>query len=140
MLRERGASLRHAPRAPLAELRACLADQYLRTVAQENKMNTRRLCAAALLLAASSPALADERTEYNRRAAERDVHLFDTLDRNTDGMLTRDEVRGDLNLGPRFDDVDINRDGVITREELERYIERRYGMRAPRPGQRDPVR
>jgi Ca2+-binding EF-hand superfamily protein len=83
---------------------------------------------AALLVGWSFAAAADDRTEFNRRAAAADMALYRALDLNGDGRLTRDEVRGDLRLGPRFDDIDINRDGVITPEEMKRYIEQTYGV------------
>ena len=97
-------------------------------------MNRRQfgLAAAALLFSAAAGAQTDQRAEFNRRAAARDVELFAQLDRNTDQRLTREETRGDLDLGPRFDDVDINRDGVVTSEELQRYVAQRYGV-APSP-------
>ncbi|HWI14812.1 MAG TPA: hypothetical protein VNT02_11195 [Burkholderiales bacterium] len=90
----------------------------------------------ALLAAASGLAFADDRADYNRRGAERDVALFSALDRDADGVLTRAEVQADLTLGPRFDDADINRDGLLTREEMQRYIERRYGVELTVPGAR----
>jgi hypothetical protein len=82
----------------------------------------------ALLAAWPLAAVADERAEFNRRAAAADMALFRALDLNGDGRLTREEARGDLRLGPRFDDIDINRDGVITPEEMKRYIEQTYGV------------
>ena len=90
-----------------------------------------RLCkvASVLLLAAGAAAVAaDDRLAYNLRASTEDVKLFLSLDRNADGLLTRDESKGDVNLGPRFDDMDIDRDGIVTRRELERYLETRYGV------------
>jgi len=85
------------------------------------------ICVLATLTAACGTAAADERADYNHRAAERDVALFSALDLNADGALSRDESKADLTLGPRFDDADINRDGLITREEMQRYVEQRYG-------------
>jgi len=99
-------------------------------------MPFRQLCFLVLLAAASGAALGDDRADYNRRGAERDVALFAALDRDADGVLTRDEVRADLTLGPRFDDADINRDGLLTREEMQRYVERRYGVQLSVPGAR----
>jgi hypothetical protein len=91
-------------------------------------MKVFRTCAVALLAASCATAFADDKAEYNRRAAERDTTLFSSLDRNADGALTREEARGDLTLGPRFDDADVNRDGIITREEMQRYVAQRYGV------------
>jgi len=80
-----------------------------------------------LLMTAMPIVWADDRADYNARVAARLESLFQTLDRNADGVVTREESQGDLNLGPRFDDIDVNRDGIMTREELRGYIERRYG-------------
>lgn len=83
---------------------------------------------AALVLALMAGAAgAADRETYNRRAAAADAALFQQLDLNRDGKLTREEAQGDLNLGPRFGDMDVNRDGVVTPEELRRYLERTYG-------------
>jgi hypothetical protein len=87
----------------------------------------RMICVIATLAAAGGTAFADDRADYNRRAAERDVALFSALDLNADGRLSRGETKGDLTLGPRFDDADINRDGFVTREEMQRYIDASYG-------------
>lgn len=81
-----------------------------------------------LLTAWSLSVAADDRTDYNRRAADADMAAFRQLDLNGDGRLTQEEAKGDLNLGPRFNDIDINRDGIITPEEMRRYIERTYGV------------
>jgi Ca2+-binding EF-hand superfamily protein len=48
---------------------------------------------------------------------------FDALDRNADGRLTREEVRGSP-LEKLFDQIDTNRDGRISREEFEAYLEK----------------
>lgn len=87
-----------------------------------------RTLAALVLAAAAAAAVADDRAEYNRRAANADVAAFRQLDLNRDGRLTEAEARADLNFYPRFRDIDINRDGVITPEELRRYIEQAYGI------------
>lgn len=65
--------------------------------------------------------------------------LFQTLDRDADGVLTREETRGDLDLGPRFADMDINSDGRVTREELLRYLEQQFGARPQSAAAASPV-
>ena len=81
--------------------------------------------AAAVFLSAGG-ASADDRQDYNRRAAERFAGLFQTLDRDADGTVTRTEAHGDLIFVPRFDDMDINRDGIVTREELQRFVQQQF--------------
>lgn len=86
---------------------------------------------AALLVMAMS-AGADDRSDYNRRAAADDLRLFQSLDRNEDGAVTRLEAQGDINFLPRFDDMEIDMDGVVTAAELHRYLEKQYGVRFTR--------
>lgn len=83
--------------------------------------------ALVLLAACAGVAGADDRSEYNRRAAERDLRLFQSLDRNGDGVVTRQEAQGDINFLPRFADMEVDMDGAITTAELHRYLERQYG-------------
>jgi Ca2+-binding EF-hand superfamily protein len=84
---------------------------------------------AAMLGCAVGSAAADPKSEYERRAAERYVALFQSLDLDSDGTVSREEAQGDLNFRPSFDDMDINRDGIVTLAELQRYIEQNYGVR-----------
>ena len=81
-----------------------------------------------LFAACMNGAMANDKADYERRAAARDMTLFQSLDRNSDGRVTLSEAHGDLNLGPRFADMDINRDGVVTMEELQRYIRQQHGI------------
>jgi Ca2+-binding EF-hand superfamily protein len=74
---------------------------------------------------AQTPTVAPAQTapaEFLKRVAEHYRAAVQGADRNKDGMLTREEARGDLLLQARFDDIDTNRDGVISREELERFL------------------
>ena len=91
--------------------------------------SVRQAGALVLLLACAMSAGADDKTEYNRRAAAADLALFHSLDRNADGVVTRLEARGDVNFRPRFNAMEADMDGVITTAELQRYLERQYGMK-----------
>jgi hypothetical protein len=84
----------------------------------------------ALSTACVAETSADDRSEYNRRAAARYVALFQSLDRDGDKTITKVEAQGDLNFGPRFDDMDIDRDRIVTLAELQRFIEREHGAEA----------
>jgi hypothetical protein len=85
--------------------------------------------AAAVLLALGAPAGANgDEAAYKQRAARTDLALFRELDRAGNGYLNKEDVRGDLNLGPRFDDIDTNRDGIVTLQEMRTYIEKTYGV------------
>jgi Ca2+-binding EF-hand superfamily protein len=90
----------------------------------------RSICKAVALvmLACAAAASADDKANYNKRAAERFVSLFQSLDRNGDGAVTRDEAKGDLTFVPRFDDMDIDRNGIVSAEELRRFIEAQFGV------------
>lgn len=79
----------------------------------------------AIVVAAlvSGVAFADARDDYNRRNAERFESLFRMADANTDGVVTREEAVGAVDLQARFDDIDVGRDGAITRDELTRFVE-----------------
>jgi len=89
----------------------------------------RGFSAAVLVLAVCTGSSAQDKDEYQRRSVARFIDLFQSLDRDIDGAVTRSEALGDLNFSPRFDDMDINRDGIVTKGELHRYLELRHGMR-----------
>lgn len=95
-----------------------------------NRMVARTLLvaiAAAVVLYGEAP-LAGDREAYLRAAAQRDVATFDALDRDRNGRLESDEVRGTIDIEARFNDFDIDRDGSITRAELTRYVALEYGF------------
>jgi hypothetical protein len=99
-------------------------------------MSIKSVCQVGVLVLAAACAAgagADEKSEYDRRAAARDFALFQSLDRNTDGAVTRLEAQGDVNFLPRFDDMEVDMDGVVTTAELRRYLEQRYGWRIEDP-------
>ena len=92
--------------------------------------SAQHFAAFVLLAACVTGAGADDKAEYDRRSVARYMTLFQSLDRNADGAVTRAESQGDLNFGPRFDDMDINRDGIVTLSELQRYIEKHHAVQA----------
>ena len=94
-----------------------------------NIKSVRQTGVLVLLLACAMSAGADDKSDYNRRAAARDLSLFHSLDRNADGAVTRLEAHGDVNFLPRFDNMEINMDGVVTAAELQRYLEQQYGVK-----------
>ena len=93
-------------------------------------MKTTIYAATALLLSVhcASVLADDDKERYNRRAAQTDMSLFRELDRSGKGLLTREDTRGDMRLGPRFDDIDTNRDGIATPQEMQIYIRQTYGV------------
>jgi hypothetical protein len=105
------------------------------TAFQEVNLKIKILTAVALLSVACVNAWAnDDEARYNQRAAQTDMSLFREMDRAGKGLLTKDDVRGDMRLGTRFDDIDTNRDEVVTPQEMRTYIEKTYGV-LPAPGQ-----
>ena len=86
---------------------------------------------AMVLLAMAGNVRADLRSDYYQRAATRDRDAFQALDINHDGVVERAEVVGDNDFGPRFGDMDRNGDGVVTRDELALYIRDHYGIDEP---------
>ena len=95
-----------------------------------SSISVHRTAAFVLLAACAAGAGADDKAQYDRRATAHYTTLFQSLDRNSDGAVTRLESQGDLNFGPRFDDMDINRDGVVTLAELQRFIAQEHGTNA----------
>jgi hypothetical protein len=69
----------------------------------------------------------ENKVAYDRRAAAWHVDLFEWLDRDRNGAVTRIEADGNVDFTPVFDDMDIDRDGIVTRAELDRYLGLRYG-------------
>jgi len=73
---------------------------------------------------------------------------FETLDRNSDGYITREEARGNADLEDRFPQIDRDRDGRISRSEMTGGSAVGAGQASPSPanpapgtapGRMDPV-
>lgn len=86
-----------------------------------------RLALAMAAAAWMQGAAANDQREYEIRVGSELAILFDSLDRNRDAQVSREEARGDLNFLPLFEDIDVNRNDRVTRGELRGYLELRYG-------------
>jgi Ca2+-binding EF-hand superfamily protein len=53
-------------------------------------------------------------------AAQSSIYDFDALDKDADGRLTREELRG-TTWADAFDKIDTNKDGKVDRKEFETY-------------------
>jgi hypothetical protein len=49
------------------------------------------------------------------------AEVFQMLDANKDGLLSRDEVRGRHHMEKNFDAIDTNKDGQLSPAELKAY-------------------
>jgi Ca2+-binding EF-hand superfamily protein len=87
--------------------------------------------AATVLLASQAPRPAAARTlRPQAQAQPAGVPDFDALDRDADGRLTRDEVKG-TPLADRFDQIDTNKDGQIDRKEFKEYLRKQVEKKGP---------
>ena len=88
-------------------------------------MNRKPLIAAAVALAAAT-AQASAQADKDRKAdtapaggrTSAATALFERLDRNDDGFVTRDEARDATELQGRFAELDKDNDGKISRSEM----------------------
>jgi hypothetical protein len=78
--------------------------------------------AAAAAFAAPLAAQTSAGSDKDRSAAGRgkasSAALFDRLDKNKDGFVTRDEARDATELQGRFAELDVDNDGKISRGEM----------------------
>jgi len=91
-------------------------------------MNWKTLAAAAVAAAFALPfaASADNDKAKSEKASGSSASgrttgsaaLFDRLDRNRDGFVTRDEARDATELQGRFAEMDKDNDGKISRSEM----------------------
>jgi Ca2+-binding EF-hand superfamily protein len=54
---------------------------------------------------------------------------FDDLDRNADGRLTREELKGTPYL-EHFDEIDTNKDGKVDKKEFQAYLKKEAEKKA----------
>lgn len=86
------------------------------------------LSALALMLVLSTSAHGQQRTapappdEPLPTTAQAVEAQFDQMDRNRDGVLTRDEINPELRLYREFDRFDTNNTGTISLQEFREYV------------------
>jgi len=61
------------------------------------------------------------------------------LDTNNDGMLSRDEAKGNKRLAKAFDRIDSNKDGMLSRDELVAFQGKAKARRAAKKGTTGPA-
>jgi len=87
--------------------------------------NELRLMAERLAQMGAALGKGDPRTGGSPRRPE-----FDPLDKNADGRLTREEVRGSP-LEAQFEAIDTNKDGQIDRREFEAFLRKQEERKSP---------
>jgi Ca2+-binding EF-hand superfamily protein len=55
---------------------------------------------------------------------------FDALDKNADGRLTREELKG-TPFEEKFDEIDTNKDGKIDKKEFAAYLKKQAEKKSP---------
>jgi Ca2+-binding EF-hand superfamily protein len=55
---------------------------------------------------------------------------FDALDKNADGRLTREELKG-TPYADKFDEIDTNKDGKIDKKEFAAYLKKQAEKKSP---------
>ena len=55
---------------------------------------------------------------------------FDALDKNADGRLTRDELKG-TPYADKFEEIDTNKDGKIDKKEFAAYLKKQAEKKSP---------
>ena len=48
--------------------------------------------------------------------------MFDYMDRDKDGFISREEASGFRGVARHFDEADLNKDGRLSREEFEKAM------------------
>jgi Ca2+-binding EF-hand superfamily protein len=71
------------------------------------------------------------KAERERIVAERVKKIFDHLDTNRDGKISKDEAKGLIK--EHFDKIDRNGDGFISYEELLQAAQEKHAPKASNP-------
>jgi Ca2+-binding EF-hand superfamily protein len=78
-------------------------------------MKAMTLLALAAAAGFAANAAAQASAQSDKRSA---TTLFERLDKNKDGFVTRDEARDAAELQGRFAELDVDNDGKISRQEM----------------------
>ncbi|MDT0605452.1 EF-hand domain-containing protein [Croceitalea rosinachiae] len=89
------------------------------------KRNMKSVIAILALGVFSSCQMVAQNNQREERKPPSIEELFEKMDENEDGMLSKKEVKGPLKND--FDKIDLNEDGLLSKEELEK---------APKPERR----
>lgn len=84
-----------------------------------------------LLIGICAPVLAQSGSSGQGPKGERGGNRITRLDKNGDGLLSKDEVKDNPRLLERFSALDTNKDGRLSQEEI------RAGTRPPEGGDRE---
>jgi hypothetical protein len=77
---------------------------------------------AAAALAAGGALAQQPPPDYLKRVADHYRTAFLAASGSARGYITRDDIQGNLFMLPMFDSMDVNRDGRVTKEELDRFL------------------
>src|SRR5262245_8174785 len=85
-----------------------------------DRMKTTLIALAVVAAFAAPHASADDKAKKNATASGRSLSapLFERLDRNKDGFVTRDEAKDATELQGRFTELDKNNDGKLSPAEM----------------------
>ncbi|XZE22720.1 HlyD family efflux transporter periplasmic adaptor subunit [Pirellulaceae bacterium SH449] len=91
-------------------------------VEQDDSEAFAKISADAPATASYSPA-GEARSQERRNGSGPDIAaivqaIFERLDTNSDGKISREEAQADSDFGARFDDGDLNKDGFMDKGEL----------------------
>jgi Ca2+-binding EF-hand superfamily protein len=65
----------------------------------------------------SKPETTSQRTSTEQSGRSNPEEMFTKMDTNTDGKLSKEEVKGPL--AEKFSEIDTNKDGFISKDELK---------------------
>jgi hypothetical protein len=102
--------------------------------------NTRRICVVLLLcgLPVAHGQTANDSTRASGAQAVIDGRVFQRLDANGDGRLTREEARIDAVVAGAFERIDADGNGIVSRSEARRFDEKREPEKRE-PDKREPT-